>query len=50
MSSSYNALQAEIRRRLSDGIQFQANYTWSSQVLSNSGITGSQKPRPNPGL
>ena len=41
MSSSYNALQAEIRRRLSRGIQFQANYTWS-KVLSNSGITGSQ--------
>jgi hypothetical protein len=41
MSSSYNALQAEIRRRLSHGVQFQANYTWS-KVLSNSGITGSQ--------
>ncbi len=41
MSSTYNALQAEVRRRLSHGVQFQANYTWS-KVLSNSGITGSQ--------
>jgi Carboxypeptidase regulatory-like domain/TonB dependent receptor len=41
MSSTYHALQAEIRRRLSRGVQFQANYTWA-KVLSNSGITGSQ--------
>jgi hypothetical protein len=41
MSSSYNSLQAEVRRRLSRGFQFQANYTWA-KVLSNSGITGSQ--------
>jgi hypothetical protein len=41
MSSSYNALQVEVRRRLSHGIQFNGNYTWS-KVLSNSGITGSQ--------
>lgn len=41
MSSSYNALQTELRRRLARGLQFGANYTWS-KVLSNSGITGSQ--------
>jgi hypothetical protein len=41
MSSSYNAMQVELRRRLARGLQFQANYTWS-KVLSNSGITGSQ--------
>ncbi|HYL74083.1 MAG TPA: TonB-dependent receptor [Bryobacteraceae bacterium] len=41
MSSSYNAMQVELRRRLSHGLQFQANYTWA-KVLSNSGITGSQ--------
>jgi hypothetical protein len=41
MSSSYNAMQAEVRRRLTHGLQFQGNYTWS-KVLSNSGITGSQ--------
>jgi carboxypeptidase family protein/TonB-dependent receptor-like protein len=27
--SNYNALQAEIRRRLRSGVYFQANYTWS---------------------
>jgi len=27
--SNYNAFQAEIRRRLSRGLDFQANYTWS---------------------
>jgi hypothetical protein len=41
MSSSYNAMQVELRRRLAHGFQVQANYTWS-KVLSNSGITGSQ--------
>ncbi len=41
MSSSYNALQIDLRRRLARGLQFGANYTWS-QVLSNSGVTGSQ--------
>ncbi len=46
MSSSYDALQVEVRRRLTRGIQFQANYTWS-KVLSNSGITGSQSELDN---
>ncbi len=41
MMSSYNAMQVELRRRLSGGLQFQANYTWA-KVLSNAGITGSQ--------
>src|SRR5262249_36100099 len=41
MSSSYNALQVEVRRRMSHGLQFQGNYTWS-KVLSNSGLPGSQ--------
>jgi hypothetical protein len=41
MSSTYNALQVEVRRNLSKGVQFQANYTWA-KVLSNSGVTGSQ--------
>jgi Carboxypeptidase regulatory-like domain len=27
--SNYNALQAEVRRRFSNGFDFQANYTWS---------------------
>jgi hypothetical protein len=41
MSSSYTALQVEVRRNLSRGIQFQTNYTWA-KVLSNSGVRGSQ--------
>ncbi len=41
MSSSYNAMQVELRRQLVGGLQFQGNYTWS-KVLSNAGITGSQ--------
>src|SRR6185437_12710698 len=41
MSSEYKAMQVEVRRRLTHGFQFQANYTWSN-VMSNSGITGSQ--------
>ncbi len=41
MHSRYDALQVELRRRLSHGLQIQANYTWA-KVLSNSGITGSQ--------
>jgi hypothetical protein len=41
MSSSYNGLQTEIRRRMSHGLQIMGNYTWS-KVLSNSGVTGSQ--------
>lgn len=41
MMSSYNALQVEVRRRLSHGLQLQGNYTYG-KVLSNSGISGSQ--------
>jgi len=41
MMSSYNAMQVEVRRRLSRGLQLQANYTFA-KVLSNSGISGSQ--------
>lgn len=41
MHSSYNGLQAEVRRRFAGGLQMQANYTWA-KVLSNSGIAGSQ--------
>lgn len=41
MMSTYDALQVELRRSLTRGLQVQANYTWS-KVLSNSGITGSQ--------
>jgi hypothetical protein len=41
MSSSYNAMQVEVRRKLSHGLQLQGNYTFA-KVLSNSGISGSQ--------
>jgi hypothetical protein len=31
--SSYNAMEVEIRRRFSNGLQFQANYTWSKAMV-----------------
>src|SRR5262249_20470918 len=36
-SSSYNALQTEIRRRLAGGMEFQANYTFSKVLTDASG-------------
>ena len=30
--SNYNAMEIEIRRRFSSGMQFQANYTWSKAM------------------
>ena len=41
-NSSYNALEAEVIRRLSRGLQFRANYTWSKNLDMNSGLTGAQ--------
>jgi len=41
-NSSYNALQAEVIRRLDRGWQFRANYTWSKNLDMNSGLTGAQ--------
>lgn len=41
-NSSYNALQMELVRRLSDGFQFRTNYTWSKNLDLNSGLTGAQ--------
>ena len=35
--SSYNALQAEIRRRYTNGFDFQANYTWSKALTDYEG-------------
>ena len=35
--SNYNSLQAEIRRRLSQGLQFQANYTLSKSLTDSEG-------------
>lgn len=41
-NSSYNALQVNLSRRLSRGLQFRANYTWSKNLDMNSGLTGAQ--------
>ena len=39
---SYNALQVDFTRRLSKGLQFRANYTWSKNLDMNSGLTVAQ--------
>jgi len=44
-SSNYNSLQAKVNRRFSNGLQFQAAYTWSryfdyTSSLENSGFNG----------
>jgi hypothetical protein len=41
-NSSYNALQIDVAHRLSKGLQFRANYTWSKNLDINSGLTGAQ--------
>jgi hypothetical protein len=41
-NSSYNALETEVTHRLSQGLQFRANYTWSKNLDVNSGLTGAQ--------
>jgi hypothetical protein len=41
-NSSYNALQADVSKRLRHGLQFRANYTWSKNLDLNSGLTGAQ--------
>ncbi len=41
-NSSYNALQVDLTRRLSKGLQFRANYTWSKNLDMNSGLTIAQ--------
>ena len=41
-NSSYNALQLELIKRLSRGLQFRANYTWAKNLDVNSGLTGAQ--------
>jgi hypothetical protein len=35
--STYHALQAEVRRRYSAGLDFQANYTWSKNLTDTEG-------------
>ncbi len=41
-NSSYNALEAEVTRRVSRSLQLRANYTWSKALDINSGLTGAQ--------
>ncbi|PWT98112.1 MAG: TonB-dependent receptor [Terriglobia bacterium] len=41
-NSSYNALQIDLTRRLSKGLQLRAAYTWSKSLDFNSGLTGAQ--------
>jgi hypothetical protein len=41
-NASYNGLQTQITRRLSQGLQFRANFTWSKNLDTNSSLTGAQ--------
>ncbi|HEY7387318.1 MAG TPA: carboxypeptidase-like regulatory domain-containing protein [Bryobacteraceae bacterium] len=41
-NNSYNALQLDLTRRLSRGLQLRAAYTWSKNLDINSGLTGAQ--------
>jgi hypothetical protein len=41
-NSSYNALQMDVTRRLSQGWQLRANYTWSKNLDMNSALTIAQ--------
>jgi hypothetical protein len=41
-NSSYNALQTDVTRRLTHGVEVRANYTWSKNLDMNSGPTGAQ--------
>jgi hypothetical protein len=41
-NGSYNSLQTDFRHRLSHGLDFRANYTWSRNLDVNSALTGAQ--------
>ena len=41
-NSSYNALQIDLTRRWTQGLQFRSNYTWAKNLDMNSGLTGAQ--------
>src|SRR5262249_48569788 len=41
-NSSYNALQLDVTRRLTRGLQFRAAYTWSKNLDMNSALTVAQ--------
>jgi hypothetical protein len=44
-SSTYNALQVELRRRFSGGLLVQGNYTWSHSLTNIFGSGGTIQPR-----
>ncbi|HVY93314.1 MAG TPA: hypothetical protein VHA14_11215, partial [Bryobacteraceae bacterium] len=41
-NSSYNGLQTDVTRRLTNGLQIRGNFTWSKSLDMNSGLTGAQ--------
>ncbi len=41
-NSSYNALQVDVTHRMSKGLEFRGNYTWSKNLDMNSALTGAQ--------
>ena len=41
-NSSYNALEVDVIHRISKGLEFRGNYTWSKNLDINSGLTGAQ--------
>lgn len=41
-NSSYNSLQLDVTRRLTQGLQFRGNFTWSKNLDVNSALTGAQ--------
>ena len=41
-NSSYNALQADLTRRLTRHLEFRGNFTWSKNLDFNSALTGAQ--------
>lgn len=41
-NSSYNALQTELVRRLTKGLQMRGNFTWAKNLDVNSSLTGAQ--------
>jgi hypothetical protein len=45
--STYNSLVVEVRRRLTSGLQFQGNYTWSHSLTNLYAVSGSSFQTPD---